>query len=247
MRAALSLTAAFFLLTQPVLAQNGAQSFEIEPRAPLKEIARVRAVTPFCKYVVDKASVAVDDAFDGDTRIAFLVADLSSADLDSNYFRKYQAITIMDRRYTDLRNGIIEGERAIDDLRERAATSANVEERTELTGFANALGGALSRQHKLLRDLSGLISYFQAVQDREDQLGISWTSYQIGGFNAQPGQLTYYAHVAARDFVDRARSMYEDERIAASHAGGAFRRCAAAIPDGVPSEAETKTAPSDLP
>jgi hypothetical protein len=196
------------------------------PAAPgsLREIGRVRAVTPFCQAVVARATDAVGNALDGNARIGGVIGMLATTDFDANPIVRMRSLAMLTQRYNELRNGILEGERAIYELRERAKTSAIPQEREELLAFTNSLGGALSRQHKLLRDLDGLLSFMESYEPGTN----TWAAF------GWTGPLSNWTHNAAAEFAQSSSLIAADEGIAADHARPAFARCANALPDADP-------------
>ena len=167
-----------------------------------------------------------------------------------------------EQRLQELANAIFkayhDGESQVNQLRALESQATDPEEKAELKAAADALGGALYRQHLIQRDLDGFIAYLDAGDMRrgdswdDDESNLSpvadWQlsphdsldmSYGIADpglrshFFDQPGvegrsEDVHLAGEAADDFSSRRLPITSDELNASAHISNVSDRC---VPD----------------
>jgi hypothetical protein len=204
---------------------------------PLREIARVRAVSPFCSVAIDHAVTAVKNGVDNDAAITTIVMSLRlrAPDLDDSEMSKMRTIRDLSALYVRLTEQAVAAEHAAKALRTDAAKAPSPDVAKSLTAFADALDGALHRQRTISRDLASMLAYFDVrplmtAQDL-DQMKID---AQISGFrppgiptadDTSPPLLSAVARNAADNFVYRQSGIAADERTAAAYLVPAFGDC----------------------
>lgn len=132
---------------------------------PLKTIVTV-STSPFCGAFAAHVNSAIDSAVTDDRNLGSIILTLRAHDLAGNGIARRNEMqrltTLADTMYRAYRSG--EGE--VNRLRDLAKTAKNKSERTEIKASADALGGALYRQHLIQRDLDGFVAYLQAADMR---------------------------------------------------------------------------------
>jgi hypothetical protein len=200
----------------------------------LREIGHVRAVTPFCRAVVEGSSNAVSDAFEGDARIALLISSLTKIDLDTSEMKKQAGLVEMRQRHDDLQRVTAAGDKQIKDLRAKINTSTDPAERAQLLAFANALGGAIFRQRVIFKDYQRILAtaedmprspnpMYMPSMDRSDQ--------RQQNTMTSPGGLSTYVRGQVLELETKLPAVSADEAHAGELATPAFSRCASALPE----------------
>jgi hypothetical protein len=203
------------------------------PTPALKTIATVRASSR-CAEIVTHANNAISSTLIDNEVIAQSITQLRFVNLDDgSIIHRTQGLNALRDLASTLYKQSHGGDGEIKRLRALAALSPDVETRTELKAFADALGGALGRQLKLARDLNGLLAYADYDDMRGFGNGYGDTSQFFFGANdplartipGAPQTVTQYARTAANDFQDRLPAIMNDENQAAGHVVGALGRC----------------------
>jgi hypothetical protein len=203
------------------------------PPNDLREIGRVRAVSPFCKAVVAQSGDAVGAAFDADSRISLLISSLSRVDLDSSVFANQNGLREMEQRYTTLRDATAKGDQIVKELRKQIAASTDPQERAALFAFANALGGAIGRQVQFLKDYGRVLSYAEELHPSRNPMYVPIADpFNVKEQNAltSPGAVSSYVRGQMQLMQQRLPAIDADEREAGARAIPAFSRCDSALP-----------------
>jgi hypothetical protein len=136
----------------------------------LKVIATVRS-TSLCTEFADHANGAIGATLQNDATLGTLVFTLKAPDLAGN---PIQRRNMMDH-LADLADALAKqyktGMGEINALRALEKQTKDPDEKAELKASADALGGALYRQHLIGRDLDGFIAFMYAAQMRRPDDG----------------------------------------------------------------------------
>lgn len=134
---------------------------------PLRTIVTVRT-SPFCGAFATHVNSAIDSAVTNDRDLGSIILTLHASDLAGNDIQRRNEM----QRLTTLADGMYRayrsGEAEVNRLRDLAKTAKDKSEQTDIKASADALGGALYRQHLIQRDLDGFVAYLQAGDMRRD-------------------------------------------------------------------------------
>jgi hypothetical protein len=116
---------------------------------PLKEIGRVRALSP-CSTMINHANEAISGTLGNDRALYVLGSTLHRIDLDTeeNPAKRRHAVDVFYRLIGAIKGNADEIQHRITQLREQAGASADPARKLELNAFADALTGALDRQKR---------------------------------------------------------------------------------------------------
>jgi hypothetical protein len=200
----------------------------------LREIGRVRAVTPFCRAVVDASTNAVNFAFEGDARIALLISSLTKIDLDTSELKKQAGLVEMRQRYDDLQRVTAQGDKQVKDLRVKINASTDPQERAKLLAFANAIGGAIGRQRQLFKDYGQILATAEDMPRSPNPMympSMDHSDQRQQNAMTSPGGLSSYVRGNVLRLETKLTDITADEAAAGERATPAFERCASALPD----------------
>ena len=147
--------------------------------APLKTIVTLKS-SPYCTAFAAHANAAIDSAVHSDAALSAAVGALRSDALGHDDLQRvgaeHRLSALADKIYGNYRSGM----REVDRLRELAKTAPTEDQKSALKASADALGGALYRQHLIQRDLDGFVAYLQtsdmrasSPDDRSDLQGLA--------------------------------------------------------------------------
>lgn len=234
-----------------VLAAVTATAPSPSPTPLLQTIVTVKS-SPICGAFAAHTNAAISSALANDQSLGTTILMLRSPDLAGSSLDRLAEIhhlnTLADSIYKQYRAG----EREVNELRDLAKQATDPEEKAELTAVADALGGALYRQHLMQRDLDGLVNYLDAsdmmasdddtTQDPDaprrqflqdvpgahplNGLSPIWTPYEtpLAGTESLTDDVTL-ARAASQDFMTRLPALRQDERAAGSRIETAATKC----------------------
>jgi len=216
----------------------------------LKQIGRTARSGAVCGNLVVHANSAIDAALRDDVLVGRVIVRLRETDFDDNALSKRTGVGELNRLAAELTDEALHGQAEVKRLREAAEHKGGPGLGPELRAFADALGGALARQHKIGMDLSGFLSYLDYRDMREiarpetspgqrrgnpgggDPFGSG--AFPNPGTAPSPPPGTPYANAgtpkrmaaaAAMDFEARSVDVQSDETKAAGHSEAAVSGC----------------------
>lgn len=130
--------------------------------APLKTIASVKS-SPFCGQFATHVNAAITSAITNDATLGNVVATLKRPDLDGTALDRQAEIDRLNSLADSIYHQYRSGEAEVAHLRELAQQTTDPQEKAELKDAADALAGALYRQHLIQRDLDGFVAYLNAA------------------------------------------------------------------------------------
>jgi hypothetical protein len=212
----------------------------------LKEIIRIRS-TSVCDEFATHVNAAIDSATKNDASLGSLITVLNqkknSDDLMAMGLRRRRAIDSLSALADSITKEWKDGEAEVTHLRDLAAKATDDQERADLKGSADSLGGVLWRQRKIARDLDGYVAYLYAEEMRQsddwhvqqsEQIPPGWSGNRHSAFPEMMGSLAGDPFAptdwtlsvrAARDFTDRLPEIARDEGSAATHLSAANEHC----------------------
>jgi hypothetical protein len=131
------------------------------PAPHLKTIITVKA-SPFCGAFAAHVNSAIGSAVENDQTLGATIVDLRSGDLSGGPMRRENEIQRLENFSDALYKQYRSGENEVKQLRDLAAKTTDTDEKAEVTAAADALGGALYRQHLVQRDLDGFLAFLNA-------------------------------------------------------------------------------------
>jgi hypothetical protein len=134
---------------------------------PLKTIVTVKSSST-CSAYAQHVNAAIADTVANDRRLGTTIVALQSTDLENNVIRRNNEIQRLEQLADQIYHSYREGEAEVNRLRDLAAKVTDPKEKADILAAANALGGALYRQHLIQRDLDGFIAFLQAGDMRRD-------------------------------------------------------------------------------
>lgn len=144
-----------------VLAVVTAAAPSPSPTPLLKTIVTVKS-SPLCGAFAAHTNAAIGSAVQNDANLGSTILTLRSTDLAGNSIDRLSEI----RRLSTLADSIYKqyraGETEVNELRDLAKQATDPDEKADLKAAADALGGALYRQHLIQRDLDGFVAFLQA-------------------------------------------------------------------------------------
>jgi hypothetical protein len=240
MLTALVLLLAVFAAPNPVPA-----SAAPAPPSQLKEIGHVESLS-VCSAIVVHANSAIGAALDNDRDLALTINRLRTTDLDTdNAIARRNGMNDLATLAGRMRFAAAAGTAEIKRLRAMDARTADPTRKAELKAFADALSGAIVRQHKAATDLDAVLAIIDGRRAVEEMNTPELTAQRasIAGPErvdaldreagvirnpvAGPGPLhaNDMLHAAADDFASRSQAILGDEGVAADHALGATTGC----------------------
>jgi len=222
------------------------------PTPLLKTIVTVKS-SPLCGAFAAHTNAAIGSAVLNDQNLGSTILTLRSGDLAGTSLDRLHELhrlsTLADSIYKQYRAG----ENEVSELRELAKQATDPDEKAELKAAADALGGALYRQHLIQRDLDGFVAFLQAsdmmTDDNADGPRHPMTQDMPGG---SPQEMNVYwvpqmqyaiihpplavgsesldddlamAKAASKDFLGRMPAVMQDEMTAGSHIELAADHC----------------------
>jgi hypothetical protein len=197
--------------------------------------------------LVVHANSAIDAALRGDVFVGRLVVRLREIDLENNTISKRNGLSELNRLVVEVSDESLRGESEIKRLREAAERMGAPRPNPDLREFADALGGALGRQHKIGTDLNNFLAYVDYRDMREISRPDSSPQRRGGGVDpfgagaypftaptptpppgtpyALAGTPNRMALAAATDFEARTVEIRNDEVKAAGHSEAAVSGC----------------------
>jgi len=135
--------------------------------SPLKTIVTVKA-SAFCGALAAHVNAAITSAVNNDQSLGNAITVLHSNGLAGSVLDREREI----HRLEDLGDSIYKsyrsGEAEVKQLRDLASKASDPAEKASLTEAADALGGALYRQHLVQRDLQGFTAFLDASDMMSD-------------------------------------------------------------------------------
>lgn len=165
------------------------------PAPQLKEIVHVHA-SAHCAEIAAHANSAISTALHNDEVLSQTISQLRRLNLDDgNPIHRHNGLASLGDLAKTLMQQAIAGDKEVKRLRALAVSTTDPEQKKELKAFADALGGALWRQHKVARDLNG----FLASVDFHDmkQLDESQTAMNNAVFGVPDPTIEYPSDVGA--------------------------------------------------
>jgi len=154
----IALIAALLAATAPAGAAPSKPLATSTPAPQLKEIVHVHA-SAHCAEVATHANSAISTALHNDEVLAQTISQLRTINLDDgNPIHRRNALASLGDLAKSLMQQAIAGDKEVKRLRDLAAASTDPQQKKDLKAFADALGGALWRQHKVARDLNGFLA-----------------------------------------------------------------------------------------
>lgn len=216
------------------------------PTPVLKQIGRSAGAAAVCGNLVVHANSAIDAALRDDVLVGRVVTRLHEIDLENNAVSKRAGLSDLNRLVVELSGESLRGESEVKRLRE-AAERNGASLSSDLRTFADALAGALGRQHKIGIDLNNFLAYIDYRDMREvsqqppppQRRGTGNDPFGTGPFpftaptpTAPPGSPyagagspNRMALAAANDFESRVAEIQSDEAKAAGHSEAAVSGC----------------------
>jgi|SRR5579863_2638545 len=219
---------------------------------PLRIIATVRS-NPFCGQFANHVNSAIGSTLANDATLGNVVVTLQARDLAGTKLDRVHEIQRLSELADALYKQYRDGEGQVGLLRALETQTVDPEEKAELKAAADALGGALYRQHLIQRDLDGFVAYLYAADMRQPGDGQDQIDAALyGGFDPRdgptearrhltdPGMAPYVtalpgsetpdqdvkmADQAATDFITRRAPIVGDEMNAAAHIDSVSQRC----------------------
>ena len=221
--------------------------------APLKTIVTVKT-SAFCTQFATHVNSAIDSAAANDATLGSVMLTLKTNGLSGTTLARVHEKQRLWQMAGDMYKAYRDGEGQVIQLRALETQTTDPDEKSELKAAADALGGALYRQHLIQRDLDGFVAYLDAsdmsrdpMQDDDDEsnLDVINASGPRDGLDArygivgpmgddtrwlQPGREArtddvLMAEQAADDFATRRLPIMGDELRAAGHIGNVSGYC----------------------
>ncbi|MGH7727850.1 MAG: hypothetical protein ACREM2_03505 [Vulcanimicrobiaceae bacterium] len=223
----------------PIAPAQGAPPASPAPSgAPLRTIFEIRVTTPLCRALLTNASQTTTIEEENDARLATVIAQLRTLDLDSSVLAKARGDEELTAEYVTLRRAAVTGNGLMKEFRKEAKSAPTPEQAKALDDFANALDGALHHQKILADDLGRFIAYLDShdpitKEEHEDMVfnAILSEGGPIDPFappnpiDDVPPQLTTVAQEASKQLSIRSAPIASDEAQAADRMDPAFSDC----------------------
>jgi hypothetical protein len=210
---------------------------------PLTTIVIVTSNSAACSAIVAHANNAIGSAISGDATLVSTIRSLRATKLAGNVIQRRNSLTALGNLAITLDESAVNGQAEVKHLRTLAGKSTDPNRKKELAAFANALGGALWRQHKVARDLNGFLDAMDAKDMLTNNEDADQMNESLFGPTAPPDALINHvgppqipapidaptddtaAAAAATDFQSTIPDIVRDERTANSHIPGAIAGC----------------------
>jgi hypothetical protein len=221
------------------------------PTPLLKTIVTVKS-SPICGAFAAHTNAAISSAISNDQNLGTTILTLRSPDLAGSSLDRQSEIHHLNALADEIYKQYRLGEKEVGQLRDLAKQATDPDEKEALKAAADALGGALYRQHLMQRDLDGFVNYLyasdmmasdddttadpdaprrQLLQDIPGAHAINglspiWTPYDtpLAGTESLTDDVTM-AKAASEDFVTRLPALRQDEQTAGSRIETAATNC----------------------
>ncbi|HUA09586.1 MAG TPA: hypothetical protein VMA98_09950 [Candidatus Acidoferrales bacterium] len=221
------------------------------PTPLLKTIVTVKT-SPLCGEFAAHTNAAITSAVQNDQTLGSTILMLRSHDLAESSLSRNAEIHHLDSLASSIYKQYRAGEQEVDQLRALAAKDTDPTEKAALKASADALGGALYRQHLMQRDLDGFVAFLYASdmttgddagsrhplsQDvpwaQTNEIGPNEYGYATGLMRGAPflaGSESVeddvrMAKAASEDFQSRMPAVMQDELNAGAHIEQAADHC----------------------
>jgi hypothetical protein len=221
------------------------------PSPLLKTIVTVKS-SPICGAFAVHTNAAITSALANDQSLGTTILTLRSPDLAGSSLDRESEIHHLNILADDMYKQYRAGEREVSQLRTLANEATDPDEKTLLKAVADALGGALYRQHLMQRDLDGFVNYLYASDmmasdddttrdpdaPRRQLLEDVPGAHPINGGSPiwNPGEIPLagtesltddvtMARAASEDFVQRLPAIRQDEQTTANKIDAAADKC----------------------
>lgn len=221
------------------------------PAPLLKTIVTVKS-SPICGAFAVHTNAAITSALANDQSLGTTILMLRSPDLAGSSLDRQSEIHHLNTLADDMYKQYRAGEHEVSELRTLANEATDPDEKAALTAVADALGGALYRQHLMQRDLDGFVNYLYASDmmssdddttsdpdaPRRQFLDDVPGAHPINGYSpiwnpadvplAGTESLTddvTMARAASQDFVGRLPALRQDEQAAGTRIDAAAEKC----------------------
>ncbi|HEY6235964.1 MAG TPA: hypothetical protein VIW69_12750 [Candidatus Elarobacter sp.] len=173
------------------------------PPDPLKEIGRVRALSP-CSTMINRANEAISGALGNDRALYLLSSTLHRIDLDTeeNPAKRRRAVDVFYRLIGAIKGSADEMRRRIAQLREQAATTTDPTQKLELNAFADALDAAVDRQKRAANEAGTALLKMVELSDEAEMAVL-----ENPDTHGVPGNNSGSMHTAGVDASSRAKKM----------------------------------------
>jgi hypothetical protein len=135
------------------------------PTPLLKTIVTVKA-SPFCGALAAHLNAAIGSTLANDQTLGMTIIGLRSHDLAGSDIQRNNEIMRLENLGDAIYKQYRLGESEVKLLRTLASTSSDNGEKAAVKGAADALGGALYRQHLIQRDLDGFLAFLNTADMR---------------------------------------------------------------------------------
>ncbi len=132
---------------------------------PLKTIVTLKT-SPLCTAFARHVNAAIGSAVRNDATLSALIGSLHSDALDRNIIQRVDEENRLNELATSIYREYKSGMHEVQELRALAKTATNPQEQQAVKGSADALGGALHRQHLIQRDLDGFVAFLNTADMR---------------------------------------------------------------------------------
>ncbi|MGB6984647.1 MAG: hypothetical protein WBD74_01585 [Candidatus Aquilonibacter sp.] len=221
------------------------------PTPLLQTIVTVKS-SPICGAFAAHTNAAISSALANDQSLGTTIYMLRSPDLAGSSLDRISEIHHLNELADSIYKQYRAGEREVNELRDLANKATDPDEKVALKAVADALGGALYRQHLMQRDLDGFVNYLYAsdmmasdddttadpdaprrqlledVPGARPLSGLSpiWTPYDtpLAGTESLTDDLTL-ARAASESFVTRLPALRVDEQTAGARIETAANGC----------------------
>ncbi len=137
------------------------------PAPLLKTIVTVKS-SPFCGALAAHLNAAIGSTITNDETLATAIVGLRSRDLAGSDIQRNNEIMRLENLADAIYKQYRLGENEVKLLRALAGTTPDKAEKGEVKDAADALGGALYRQHLIQRDLDGFLAFLNTADMRSD-------------------------------------------------------------------------------
>jgi hypothetical protein len=131
------------------------------PTPLLKTIVTVKS-SALCGEFAAHTNAAIGSAIQNDQALGTTILTLKSRDLAGSSLDRVAELHRLDALASSIYKQYRAGEDEVSALRALAAKTTDPQEKAELEASADALGGALYRQHLMQRDLDGFVAFLNA-------------------------------------------------------------------------------------
>jgi len=135
------------------------------PTPLLKTIVTVKS-SPFCGALAAHLNAAIGSAISNDQSLGSTIVGLRSRDLAGSSIQRNNEIMRLESLADAIYRQYRIGENEVKLLRALASTATDSKEKADLKDAADALGGALYRQHLIQRDLDGFVAFLNTADMR---------------------------------------------------------------------------------